>query len=338
LSEQVQINIVVDQFTLDDDPSQPIWPGEGAPPLGYRGATITAANQVFYLENYLPPGATLPNPAYITEFVVFDEAHGMNPYGANATGNVSFAVDPMSRYITRAGFPAVQLENPDTLKSLGVLRIGPGTNNMVWHRHDPPIAYRPGDAIIMGPEGRGMEPLNLFLGVKIAAENDLLPRPTSGINTVFFGTVDVASSINGIISHRNVIPPIVIGGTQVRIRLQSLSGISTTVQHASIGIRDGATSSTKATPVELAFGGNPGFSITGPVDIWSDWADLTMAPGDMLMVTLDRLASFNQWAYKQISHSANYSTNQASALSKDMGGTVAYQRARTHGVVQVQLR
>jgi hypothetical protein len=346
VTEQVQFEIFLEPFTLDDDPALPSWTGTMPPPAGYRGASHYAANQVLYLEDYLPAGVTLPNPAYITGFIAFDEAHTVASYGANTYGCVSFAVDPARRYMSTSRFPQQQLALPDTLKTLGVLRIAAGSAAIsIDKQFSPPIAYRPGDAIIVGPQGFGplggglYEMLRLSLGFRILAEQDLIARPTSGPVSVFQAPLNTNSAGNNNLCIRNVFPRLILGGNQIRVKIAALSS-PCVVQRISVGIRNGLSPDTIAAPVELLCAGGHGVSVAANSEQWSDWGSLTTQPGQSVLgnVSLFNGTGANAWAFRTMSGADSYSSNVDAWNTAAMGGTPVLQRGRTHVISDVQVQ
>jgi hypothetical protein len=140
-------------------------------------ALANTVNQVIELEQHIPVGGfPLPNPAKIIRFIMWDENHGTAPYSSH--GNSTFALDPNKYYINSSGFPATQTALPKTLITFGFFRFWPGKNeNFIDATFAQPILYRPGDAIIVGPQGgSAADSLRLFLGFCLATERELLPR------------------------------------------------------------------------------------------------------------------------------------------------------------------
>lgn len=88
-------------------------------------------------------------------------------------------------------------------------------------------------------------------------------------------------------SHRNVAESLSDGGAQVRVTFAASGSASTVIDNASVGIRDGSTGNTTATPVELLFSGASGVTITAGNSIVSDWASLSFLSSDDLIVVID---------------------------------------------------
>lgn len=81
------------------------------------------------------------------------------------------------------------------------------------------------------------------------------------------------------------------GGTQVRVTLQAGSSTAMQLDHVSIAVLGSATfPNTQAVPTELLFGGVSGVSIAAGASIISDWANLTFASTDTLVLVLDQTA------------------------------------------------
>lgn len=286
----------------------------------------------------MPPGTTLPNPCYIHRLMIWDD--GAPPYPPDLNGNLAVSVDPNREYLKASGFPEQQLGLTQTLKTLGALLVGPGRGQMSDTVHNPPIAYRHGDAIITAPNlpaptGGGSRGFNVFLSFNYSAEADIVPRQTVGL--VFDQRLNAVVSSVGNISIRNIIPPLPFAGTQVRARVATL-GVTTIGAAASIGIRSGATSSTTTTPVPLKFnGGQAGFVLNANETLWSDWVNLTTQAGQSLMATVDLLnGNNNAYSYKKQSFAGNYSSASASAGSATMSAPT-FQMERTHIIDAVEI-
>jgi hypothetical protein len=59
--------------------------------------------------------------------------------------------------------------------------------------------------------------------------------------------------------------------SQLRVRLSSFGTSIFQTDHVSIGLWNGTATDCTATPIELKFGGNSGFTVTGPLSAVSDW-------------------------------------------------------------------
>lgn len=75
------------------------------------------------------------------------------------------------------------------------------------------------------------------------------------------------------------------GGTQIRVTFTSHS-VASAIDNSSVGIRTGANGSTVSTPVELLFSGASGPGTWTGLKT-SDWANLTVSPGDPIVVIID---------------------------------------------------
>lgn len=103
---------------------------------------------------------------------------------------------------------------------------------------------------------------------------------------VFDPPLDTASSGNSGSSIRGISSPITAGGTQIRVTFKSPSGGGAAATHVAIG-KQASTYSTVSTPVELKFGGASGFVMSAGGQITSDWATLTTAVNDVLVIVID---------------------------------------------------
>jgi hypothetical protein len=359
--QAAQVNIPLNPFSCDDDaalPSDTVVP----PRVGYRGASEYRSNQVIYLEEYMLPGVVLPNPAYITQMDLHDE-RGLTPYGPASYGNITFALDDARRYSATAGFPLVQTTLPDALVSMGGWTIWPNQYPAatVSHVYSPPLAYRPGDSIVVGAEcmGRnaleqatstvgprgdsvaltpGYEVIRLSLGVKLATHMGFAPRPTSG--SVYLG--NMTGSVVGVAANyciRDVIPPLPFDGTQVRARFLARADTTMVARTISVGVRQDNTPSTRAQPVEMLVGGRSGMVLGPNTTVWTDWVPLAVHAGDMLMVSMDLLNGVNSYSYRDMSVAGSYfQPDLACALSASMGGTITHVQQRTYGVVEFQVQ
>lgn len=92
-------------------------------------------------------------------------------------------------------------------------------------------------------------------------------------------------------SFRNLLT--ITAGAQSQVRVTFKAGTDGLhVDNCSIGISNGTTMKTTATPVELLFSAAHGFTIAGSASITSDWASLSgFASTDKLVVTTDYAAS-----------------------------------------------
>lgn len=76
------------------------------------------------------------------------------------------------------------------------------------------------------------------------------------------------------------------GGDQVRVRFATGSS-SFDVDNCSVGIANGSTEDTTATPVELLFSAASGFTMSSSSTLTSDWVNLTTTTSDALVVIMD---------------------------------------------------
>jgi hypothetical protein len=91
---------------------------------------------------------------------------------------------------------------------------------------------------------------------------------------------------------RQLVGPVVGTGNRVRVMLQGYTSDTCAVDNLSIGISNGTAGNTVSTPVELLFSGGHGCVIpAGNTCIWSDWAELTIADLNYLVVVFDYASS-----------------------------------------------
>lgn len=91
---------------------------------------------------------------------------------------------------------------------------------------------------------------------------------------------------NGNGASQRILKTLSKGGSFIRVKFNASTANVLQTNHCSIGIRS-TTYNTNATPVELKFSGASGFSISAGQTIMSDWAQLTTAPSDVVVVIMD---------------------------------------------------
>jgi hypothetical protein len=93
-------------------------------------------------------------------------------------------------------------------------------------------------------------------------------------------------------SWRNVIAITGNALDQIRLTFVASSAGQLTLDHASIGISNGTTMQTTATPTELLFSGASGFTIPASASITSDWVNFSgFTSSDKLVVVMDMAAA-----------------------------------------------
>jgi hypothetical protein len=105
------------------------------------------------------------------------------------------------------------------------------------------------------------------------------------MTTIFTCT---SSGTNGDAAWRIVVP--ITGGAQGQVRVTFKNGVGSTAicNNASIGISNGTTHNTTATPIELLFSGLHGYTLASAASITSDWANLSgFTSSDKLVVDMD---------------------------------------------------
>jgi hypothetical protein len=92
-------------------------------------------------------------------------------------------------------------------------------------------------------------------------------------------------------SVRSRLGPLGGPGTQVRVTLAGNASDGTKFDHVSIGVATGLDSGMVSAPVELKFGGSSGVVLGANEFRDSDWADLSFATADRLVVAMDYSSS-----------------------------------------------
>jgi hypothetical protein len=104
---------------------------------------------------------------------------------------------------------------------------------------------------------------------------------------IFSRTLDTDTSVASNISMRQSCGSLAAGGTRARVRFEAPASGTFFCDNAAIGVRTGTGFATVATPVELLFSAASGFTIANGTQITSDWATLTFADTDTLIVIMD---------------------------------------------------
>lgn len=315
-----------------------------APPIDFllSGDSAMGAKCVLYLENMVPPNIVLPSVVYLTRTLIWNQMADRD-YLAGCMGDISLGVDPGKQFTIASGFPATENAIPLFIKFLGALEFMPGASHQKIETYDPPIAYHPyRDCIIVAPEVgiNSAQSVDIRLGFSFQADADLnvaveAPPPT-GTTDAFRATLDANSAGNPNYCIRPVIPAISVGGTQIRVHVSALQS-ACIINHASIGVQSGTTSSTTTVPVELKFGGASGVTVPANQGAWSDWTDFQTLSGQKLLATFSLFNSSNSWAYKKANGSGTLISSTDCWNTADMPGATA-QEGRTHIVDRVQIR
>lgn len=340
-----QLYIPLDPFTLDDDPALPISPN--LPPLlSERGYFIARAQKVLFLEDYCP--APLPKPALISGTLIFFES--LDPFSTPMEGYIALAVDPQCRYISRSGFPLMQEVLPDNLISLGFKRFHQGESQGLWRNHPTPIPYFPGDAIIVAVAGKSTKDstgayktLGGSFQLRLTTDTELLLRPTTS-STIFYvkGGNDAVNTSPTLYCLRNILPPALIAGSQVRFYFQHKfqAGEGYSIFEASIGTRAGLGPNTLSNPIPLLNSGNKTFALGAGSVAMSDWLDYTVAQGDRLAVTCQLKSSSTAawWSTRTLSHASCYATIADNLLCATFDSAALYEPNSSHLVVAAEVR
>lgn len=160
---------------------------------------------------------------------------------------------------------------------------------------------------------------------------------SSTSSTTWSKTLDTSTTGWQSYSARTRAASLSAGGTLVRVRfVAAASGAAMAVDHCSIGIQGSATAPSMVTdpPMELTFnGGQHGFSIAAGATITSDWAPLTIASTDTLIVDIDFTANAGNDTSKNIAGdnnafykvaTANYATASVSGYTQGPAGSFDY--------------
>lgn len=298
---------------------------------------VATGNQLMFLENYVD--GILPNPAYITQVLFWAEA-GANGVDATTTGNVGLALDPQQRYVNAANFPAAQLVLNHYTKPLNILELYLGGKRTQVFTFNPPIAYRPGDVIIVGPECKGGGTLNLMAVFNIQATADFDPAnvPTTLLN-VPLTNYDVGGPP---LSARILVPGPDSAVSKIRAHLfwPLASNSLSTVSRISVCLQSATTpSSCSAAPVEMLCNRASGLTLFNSQDLWCDWTDLAIPAGQNALITVSRFGATNRsWAYATSGGTWQWGSTGDSWNTVDMQGTIFSHPGWSAAVDKVQVR
>lgn len=287
----------------------------------------------------LPP-EMIPDPCDI----IYAKLVAQEPLGSafpvGTYGDITVAVDPFGLYTSSADFPANQFEEPLFLKSLVQMETMHGSSVFQGGELIHPVRYRKsqGDKILVAPEGtpgNGIAQLYLCIGWR---DNEDIPLQAG--TEVFSIALDSDSSASAPVALRNVVscPP---ACSEVRVRVSSRDS-ACVVNRASIGVRNGTSPNTTATPVELTFNTLTGFLLAPFSRRWSDWVPLPKAAGDQFLVHFDLQSPNpnNRWAFKfsGVAGDNSYSGTAPSSNLITLPGASAETVGRTHIVDRVEVR
>lgn len=296
-----------------------------------------------YLDQYLPDSCPIAAATYWIDAAPPNQTGG--PIPAGFAGNVAFGIDVGGALVT-AGWPQLQRFEPILINTLVVAEIFASGNRGTRWLHNPPMDYRPnsGDVINLSPQiGTPDVPASLqgtFLLLEFALNGGLRDLPIPAY--LFQKAQDTPDGGGGLnYSIRNLVPGPPIAATQVRFHFNHLYNATRAcvVDHASVGIQSGNTSSTIGTPTPLLFATQPAFSIYPDTGQWSDWVNLAVAPSQNLLVTGSLFnAGVNYWSTTINGGLGTWLATSDSWNTADLQGTVISQPTRTHLIDRAQYR
>lgn len=312
---------------------------------------IATGNQEVFLENYVD--TILPPIVYITWAAIWVE--GINPIGPNTYGNLTFAVDPGRRYATAASYPANQTVLIQYLKTFGWHQLNPGGSQASEFKKETPIAYRTGDGIVIAPECIGGQTLPTYYFLSIQGMQDFYaqPQPASLLN---IGLNQAVKNLPGW-SARSKTAAASFMVTKFRARVYSAEpAISTTnptpaievITHASVCVQDPVAaaavpprpSSCIDNPVQLKFNTRDSLSLSPTQWAWSDWTPISIAAGQVPLVTCSWFQSgnVNAWSLQTTGGLGAWATPNDAWNMKDLPAGFLDQPTRTQCIDRVQVQ
>lgn len=317
-----------------------------------------AQRKILRLEDYID----IPDPVYIHKVLMWAQ-DPLTGFPTGCGGDATLAVDPKGQYITAANWPAYELPTdlPQALlKTIGKFEATGGCARGQTYDLPVPVAYRKGqhdciiyaDEFVAPPAPTPAVPISMYVALYLGSDTGDIAIPTGTAGYDLALDSDVAG--NSDISIRQMITGLTPGPLgKLRIHISALaSGMPGTsvqvpgIQHASVGVRNGATANTVNQPVELQFGFNSWFLRIGGVSLpanqgcWSNWVNFPFSNGDTLAFTFDMFSgnNANKWAYRATSPMLSYSSNVRSYNSAAMNGTPTLQNGRTHIIDKIEVR
>ena len=126
---------------------------------------------------------------------------------------------------------------------------------------------------------------------------------------------------------------------QVRVTLYNVSNLSSiTYDHVSIGVGTGASVGTTATPVELLFSGGHGVTVAPGATLASDWANLTFAISDELIVDLDVNSGSTSAQYQGITNGEGWFAPGGSQYNTASGASFFDNGAIVFGISLIETK
>lgn len=322
----------------------PIYP-MGTPQL------IGNINLEAYVDGLLP--TTCGQPLYITSAGFWFDSP--NP-SFGSKGNVAIGIDPQKIYTKRQIFATEHQPTmgswlePQYEKTLVIWESIKGSRQ-AWERHNPPIAYRSGDALQVAPEVLSGTPPILggfvFLGYMATDDNTKIDpsiKKLIDVTSIHYAT-DVGS-----FTFRNLTSPAPYDFEWVRFHLTHIGGpgqLATipglNLLHASVGIQDGSSSNTKDDPVEVTFNWRSGGQFYPGQWAWSDWIPLKGCAGDVPLITatvkVPPGGGFS-WPYNGTDGKGCWVCvgDEGGWATKSLPAGAVWQPTRTHVVDMVQVR
>ncbi len=310
------------------------------PSLGTPGLNGTVSgNGVCKIESFLDE--TLPDPLVIVGAISW-VSDGSYPLPANAVGNIAYAIDPSGAMEVPGGWPFAQRFEPIKENTLLIHEVFAGGSRQCWRDFNYPMAYRSGDIIQIEPEIQGGGAIiRPFLCLRVLSDTPIYQWPKASY--LFNVPQDTSDAGGGPgYSLRNFVPGPPVAATQVRFRFNHVAAATQdcTVDHASVGIQNGTTSSTVGVPTPLSFAGLSAFNIYPDTSLWSDWVNLPVSPGQNLLVTgsLFNAGGNDFWSTTISGGLGSWLATSDSWNTADLQGTVTAQPTRTHLIDKAQYR
>lgn len=165
-------------------------------------------------------------------------------------------------------------------------------------------------------------------------QESCLPDPT----TLYEPTMDDASSSFVNFTIRNVVPPVLTRGEQIRVSITAGSGEGCDIDNVAVGIRSGSTKDTTAVPTEIKFSGGSGVNIGLGATSTSDWTSFSFARNDELLVIIDvsSNAGADQVAGESTEASGAYFVSGNSFDVAVMPGSPSLQVGDCYGTTKVE--
>lgn len=155
------------------------------------------------------------------------------------------------------------------------------------------------------------------------------------MTTIFTDTPNVDDNANDGFSVRDVLP--ITGGaqTQIRVTFKASGSAAFKTDHCSIGISNGTSANTTATPTELTFSGGHGFSIALGTTITSDFVNFSgFTSTDKLVVIFDCNSAANSGNWQDSSTTGNSLWFKAATVSWNVAAPAGFtQSANTNGAI-----